>query len=240
MKIAGAVACVQTNFDSTAHYFREFLTEEPAEFSIRVTEADMEYEQAYSIAEAHQEGIRPRIYTGAHLERVAIQRGFAEYLLPRGGIPLHGSTVAVDGKAYLFTAQCGTGKSTHTRLWRQVFGQRAVMVNDDKPFLLFTPEGILACGTPWSGKHGLHSNVCLPLQGICILERGLENRIRPISAAEALSMLRHQAYQPKDPADEVLVARLVDDLAQTVPLWQLSCNQDPGAAQVAYAAMSQP
>ena len=239
MKIAGTVARVTAGFDSTAHYFREFLTDEPAEFSITVTQEDMDYEQAYSIAEAHREGIRPRLYTGPHLERVAIQRGFAEYLLPRGGMLLHGSTVAVDGKAYLFTAQCGTGKSTHTRLWRQVFGQRAVMVNDDKPFLLFTQAGIFACGSPWSGKHGLHSNVCLPLQGICILERGVENVISPMAAADALPMLLHQAYEPKAAEQAATVQALVGQLSQQVPLWHLYCNQDHSAAQVAYDAMSQ-
>ena len=149
----------------------------------------------------------------------------------------HGSTVAMDGNAYLFTARSGTGKSTHTRLWREAFGSRAVMVNDDKPFLKFTPGGIFACGSPWSGKHGLDSNITAPLQGICILERGAENRIRPANAQEVLPMLYKQANLPLDPQKLPQLRRLVEKLSQQIPLWQMECTKDPAAAQVAFDAM---
>ena len=49
---------------------------------------------------------------------------------------LHSSAVVADGKAYLFTADSGTGKSTHTQLWPRMFGDRAYILNDDKPALL--------------------------------------------------------------------------------------------------------
>ena len=44
-------------------------------------------------------------------------------------ILFHGSVIAVDGEGYLFTAKSGTGKSTHARLWRETFGDRAVRVS---------------------------------------------------------------------------------------------------------------
>ena len=151
---------------------------------------------------------------------------------------LHGSTVAVDGNAYLFTAPCGTGKSTHTRLWREVFGQRAVMVNDDKPFLRITSEGVMAYGSPWSGKHGLASNVVFPLKGICLLHRGAENAIRTASAEELMDFLRQQVHMPSDPALADKTLSLLDALATTVSLWDMHCNKRPDAARVAYCAMS--
>ena len=80
MKIAGQVAQVTTAFDSTVEYCRGYLTEEEADFSIAPTESDRELEQRESIAEALREGIRPRNYSGPHLERAAIQRQFAEHL----------------------------------------------------------------------------------------------------------------------------------------------------------------
>ena len=237
MKIAGHVARVEARFDSTPAYFAQYRTEEPPEWTIAPTDADLEFEQAFSIEEALQEGIRPRIYTAPHLERSAIQRAFAEYLFHKDILLLHGSTVALDGKAYLFTARCGTGKSTHTRLWREVFGPRAVMVNDDKPFLQITEHSIIAYGSPWSGKHGLASNIAAPLQGICILERGPENRIHPISIAEAMPMLQHQVSPPTDPKLAHQLQTLLDRLAAQVPLWRMECTKDPQAAQVAFAAM---
>ena len=149
----------------------------------------------------------------------------------------HGSLVAVDGQGYLFTAKSGTGKSTHTRLWCQVFGDRAVMVNDDKPFLKISDSGVWVCGSPWSGKHGLDTNVTAPLQGICILERGAENQIEPCDREAAMPMLLHQGYCPLAQEKRKDYEELIGKLAKRVPLWQMRCNKDPQAAEVAYDAM---
>ena len=236
--IAGYTSRITSLFDSTRDYCRKYLSEETPQWDIMVTREDLVFEQEALRQEALEEGLRVRIFTDPFLERTAIQRKVAEYLFDRDILMTHGSTVAVDGKAYLFTAKCGTGKSTHTRLWRQVFGQRAVMVNDDKPFLKLTEDGILACGSPWSGKHGLDTNVTLPLQGICILTRGKENRIRRISPEEALPMLLHQSYCPMEQAKRARFEELVRQLAERTPLWHMECNMDPSAAEVSHDAMS--
>ena len=238
IRIAGFTSRVTSLFDSTRDYCRKYLTEEMPQWDIMVTQEDLAFEQEALRQEALEEGLRVRIFTDPFLERTAIQRKVAEYLFDRDILMAHGSTVAVDGKAYLFTAKCGTGKSTHTRLWRQVFGQRAVMVNDDKPFLKLTEDGVLACGSPWSGKHGLDTNVTLPLQGICILTRGKENRIRRISPEEALPMLLHQSYCPMEQAKCARFEELVRQLAERTPLWHMECNIYPSAAEVSHDAMS--
>jgi serine kinase of HPr protein (carbohydrate metabolism regulator) len=170
------------------------------------------------------------------LERTALQRKIVEAFFDRDILLFHGSVVAVDGMAYLFAAKSGTGKSTHTRLWRQWLGDRAVMVNDDKPFLRFSPEGIFLCGAPWSGKHGLDTNMTVPLQGICILERGAENTIVPVSADFAADFLRHQCQLPleadKMPLFTELFSRLMD-----APLWRMACTISEDAPKIAYEAM---
>lgn len=238
MKIAGCTAQVTTTFGSTMEYFRSYLTEEPAAFSIAPTAEDREFEQCASIAEAMELGIRPRTYTGPHLERAAIQRAFAEFLFDRDILLFHGSAVALDGEGFVFTAGCGTGKSTHTRLWQEVFGSRAVIINDDKPFLTLGKDAISVSGSPWSGKHGLDSNITVPLGGICVLTRGPENRIRPISAPEALPMLLSQTYRPLDHGKTARWEELVRGIAGMVPLWHMECTRDPDAARISQAAMS--
>ena len=236
MKIAGHTALVRSLFDSTKDYCKAYLTEDEPEFSITVTREDLAFEQAELLAEAKAEGMKPRKFTDPFLDRAAIQRGFADKLFHLDILLCHGSTVAVDGKAYLFTAKCGTGKSTHTRLWREAFGDRAVMVNDDKPFLALTENGVLACGAPWSGKHGLDCNITVPLAGICILERGPENIIRPASLDEALPRLVHETHCP--PEQEARFQALVTRLAENVNLWHMECTKDPEAAAAAHRAMS--
>ena len=75
-------------------------------------------------------------------------------LIHHSGFFLHASAVSLDNRAYLFSADSGTGKSTHTGLWLEYFGKgRAFLINDDKPALRKGDSGYLACGTPFSGKH---------------------------------------------------------------------------------------
>ena len=238
MKIAGCTAAVSSLFESTPQYFFRYLTQEPANFSICVIPEDIAYERQDTVEEALEEGFRIRNFPDTYLERAVIQRKFADFLLTQDVLLLHGSVVAVDGYAYLFTAKSGTGKSTHTRLWRQHFGDRAVMVNDDKPFLQIRPDRVMACGSPWSGKHGLDTNVCLPLKGICLLERGPENHIQKATPEQLLPLLYKQCHRTKKAEHLARQKNLVDALAGLVPLWQMRCNKNEDAATAAFAAMS--
>ena len=238
MEIAGAVFRVQPMFQSTVEYCRPYLTNKKSEFQVEVTPEDLVYEQEMLEREAVEEGLKIRKFKEPFLERATIQRKVADYLVTRDTLMLHGSTVAVDGFAYLFTAPCGTGKSTHTRLWREVFGDRAVMVNDDKPFLRFTAGQVLAYGSPWSGKHGLATNICVPLGGICLLHRGQENEIHPIAPQAMMEMLLHQAHLPDNADLAEKAGALVERLADRVLLWEMSCTKEHEAARVAYGAMA--
>ena len=238
MEIAGLVVCVKPLFQSTREYCRPYLSNKKADFFVEISRDDLVYQQGLLEQEAIEEGIKIRKFEDPFLERATIQRRVADHLVERNTLMLHGSTISVDGKAYLFTAPCGTGKSTHTRLWRELFGDRAIMVNDDKPFLQITSDGVLAYGSPWCGKHGLGTNVCVPLKGICLLHRGSKNQIRPIDTPCIIDTLRHQVHIPADESLAQKTLLLVDVLAKTVPLWEMDCNKETEAARVAYNAMS--
>ena len=111
------------------------------------------------------------------------------------------------------------------------------MVNDDKPLLKITDNGVWVCGTPWDGKHRLSKNTIVPLKGICILERGTENTIRCISVQEALPMIFQQSHRPLDPLDLTALLSLVDKLTRQVNIYKLACNMHPDAVTVAYNGM---
>ena len=112
------------------------------------------------------------------------------------------------------------------------------MVNDDKPFLQITPNGVLAYGSPWSGKHGLATNICVPLQGICSLRRGENNQIRPATPQMLLPLLRHQAHMPQNPDLHESIFSLIDRLVEVVSLWEMECNNcKPDAARVSSEVM---
>ena len=225
-------------YESTRLFCADYLDEGTPDFSVSVTPEDIRWEREKSAREDALEGIPVRAFTDEYLETLAVYRKIADRMLEFGTMLFHGSAIAVDGTGYLFTAKSGTGKSTHTRLWREYFGDRAVMINDDKPLLRVTDSGVWVCGTPWDGKHRLSMNANVPLAGICILERGAENRIRAITPKEALHMLMQQSHRPGSPAAVIHLMDTVDKLMTKIRFYRLECNQDPGAALVAYEGMN--
>lgn len=235
MEIAGVPIGIRPLFQSTREYCGAFLTQREPELWVELSPEELADEQRLLDREAVEQGLRFRKFSEPFLERSVMQRRIADYLVGHNTLMLHGSAVAVDGQGYLFTAPCGTGKSTHTRLWRELFGRRAVMINDDKPFLQVTPTGVLAYGSPWSGKHGLASNICVPLKGICSLARGKENEIRPARAEELMELLRRQIHLPGE--ENLRAEQLLAQVTRLVPLWTMLCNKDPSAAQVAFDRM---
>lgn len=223
-------------------YCKEYLingTENnPVDFSIEILPSDIDFECQKSAHEDEIEGIPIRHFSDEYLETLAVYRKIAEKMIDYDTLLFHGSAIAVDGLGYLFTAKSGTGKSTHTRLWREQFGSRAAMVNDDKPLLKITDHGVTVYGTPWDGKHRLSSNISVPLKAICILNRDSENHIEPVSKKDAWPMLLQQCYRPDDSVKMMKVLSLVDKLAEKVELYSLGCTMEPEAALVSYEGMN--
>ena len=152
---------------------------------------------------------------------------------------LHSSAVVIDSKAYLFTADSGTGKSTHTALWRKLFGEKAIILNDDKPALRFKDGKWFAYGTPWSGKNDLSANMKVEVAGIAILKRAETNSIKRVFGVEAISAILKQVNRPKNEIARSKVLELLDKLILNVPVWELNCNTELEAAKISYEAMSQ-
>jgi serine kinase of HPr protein (carbohydrate metabolism regulator) len=205
---------------------------------VNITASDIEFEREQFLTIDENEKISSQNYNEAFFETVAVQRKVTEALLEYDTLLFHGSVIAVDGVAYLFTAKSGTGKSTHTRLWRELLGERAVMVNDDKPFISVTDDGIIVHGSPWNGKHKLGNNISVPLRAICILERGEINEIKEIPASKAVFMLIQQSSRPNDATKMAKYMELLDAIAAKVKFYRLSCNMEPEAAEISFAAMS--
>ena len=224
-------------YESTKEFCKEYLCEGTPDFTVTISQEDINFEREKSIREDIIEGIPVRYFPDDYLETLAVYRKIAEQIIQFHTFLFHGSVIAVDGVGYLFTAKSGTGKSTHTRLWREVFGSRAFMVNDDKPLLHVAEDGVYAYGTPWDGKHHLSTNCRVPLAGICILERGETNRIVQISGKEALQMLMQQSHRPANPMGLAKLLSIMDELTKKMSFYRLNCNMDKEAAIVAYEGM---
>lgn len=235
--LAGVNVKITAKHPEVKSFCREYITEKEEDFTVSVTTEEIEHERRLSEETSLKEEGEVINYPDYVLEELALYRKITEKMLDYDVILVHGSAVAVDGKAYLFTAKSGTGKSTHVRLWCKKFGDRAVVVNDDKPLVKITEEGAVVCGTPWMGKHSLGRNIEVPLKAICGLERGVTNTIKKRSVKEMLSLMLKQVHVPAGEKNTMKTLSLIEKLLNSTEQYVLCCNKNPEAADVAYEGM---
>lgn len=173
-----------------------------------------------------------------YCESICIYRNLCLQLPSRDAFLMHGAVVDVDGKSYAFTAESGTGKSTHIRLWKKLLGDRLVVVNGDKPILRFIDDKLYIYGTPWCGKEGWNTNMRSELKGLCFLERAENNTIRPLDKSDSAERIMRQIIMPRDPLGAMSTFALLDRMIMNVDTWLLGCNMEIEAAKVAYENMS--
>ena len=236
-RIADKIIEIDSIYKDVHDYCRDYVYVGKPDIIIKTTETDIESDRQKAEKFAVAKGLPLIKWPDAYLEEVFIYRSIAEKMPEYDTFMFHASAVAVDGAAYLFTANSGTGKSTHTRLWREYLGERAVMINDDRPLIKVRNDGITVFGTPCNGKHKIGNNIAVPLKAICILGRAEENTIQRVTKSEAYTMLFKQSYHPEDSAALEKTKTLIDKLTDRVSLWRLGCNMDISAAELAYNAM---
>ena len=234
--LAGIPMELQTLFDCIPE-IGSYETDIPPVFTVRTSVQDIVNERKKCIAECVHERLPYPNYSPAELENTAIYRKIAEKLPEYDGFVCHGAAVAVREHAYLFTAKSGTGKTTHTRLWRRNI-EGCYVVNGDKPIVRQIDGVPNVCGTPWMGKEGYGCSKNVPLKAICLLNRGTENRIERTEFKKVYPRLLSQVYRPENGAFMVKTLRLLEQFGKSVPIFELFCNMEDEAAKVAFGGMS--
>lgn len=149
--------------------------------------------------------------------------------------PVHSSAIVCNGRAVLFLGESGTGKSTHTRLWRENIAG-AVLLNDDSPFIGFVDGRATAFGAPWSGKTPCYKQEQYPIAAIVRLSQAPHNAIRPLRSVHAIGALLPSltpAFGYDDELQDRMLATLSKIISQ-VPVYHLECLPDAAAARLSY------
>lgn len=238
-RIADKVFEIKSLYKYVHFLCREYRIDANHDYSVDICYSDIvtEYKRHNGDKSVHGQLLNKG--DAAYFESLAVYRKIANILISDDVLLFHGSVVAVDGFAYVFTAKSGTGKSTHAKLWCELLGDKAVMVNDDKPLLrIKEDEKVVAYGTPWCGKHNLGHNIAVPVKAVCFLSRSVSNRINAVSASEVCARLVAQAFHPERLKDRMKMLGLLDKLSKNVKLFNLECNMSISAAKLAYERLN--
>ena len=238
VELAGVPFEVRCRFPENEVFLKDYETSKAPLFVIAPTDEDLVWTQGEYDRSARCRREAPRRHDAPYLENTALMLLAARELVDYDVLQIHGSALCMDGEGYLFMAPSGTGKSTHARLWRETFGDRVWMVNDDKPLLRIEEDRVLVCGTPWDGKHHLSRNASVPLKAMACLYRNEANCIRAISKVEAFPFILRQAIGSNDPTIQDRFMALEARLVSAVPCYALGCTVDAVAAKMAWEGMN--
>lgn len=153
-------------------------------------------------------------------------------------IAIHSSTIEHGDQAVLFLGESGTGKSTHTRLWREhIPGAR--LLNDDSPIIRMYHGVATVFGSPWSGKTACYRNISRPIAGIVRLSQAPGNKITRLPTLQAIGSLLPScppafAYD-SDLQDQI--CQTLSDILTQVPVYHLACLPDKAAAELSYTTI---
>ncbi len=142
---------------------------------------------------------------------------------------IHGSSILYRDNGYLFTAPSGTGKSTHTNLWKELYG--VLHINDDKNTILIENNELYLYGTPFSGKHGRDNPIHAPLKAVIFLQQGKINEVSRLTPKEAFVRLITQVVQPADFEELDHWNYFVDRLI-SLPCFLLTCDISYDAVKI--------
>lgn len=152
---------------------------------------------------------------------------------------MHASVIMNNGKGYLFLGKSGTGKSTHTALWKKYI-KDSELLNDDNPAIRVASDGqINVYGTPWSGKTPCYRNLRTEIGAIVRLEQFPTNIIqREIKIQAFASILSSCSAMIWDTSSYNKIIDTVEKVASCTPVYYLKCRPDEEAARLSYETIA--
>lgn len=150
------------------------------------------------------------------------------HIVSHGGFLLHASFIRWQGRAILFTAPSGTGKSTQADLWCRLRG--AELMNGDRAAVMVEPDGVKACGIPFCGTSGVCRNETLPVAAIIYLSQAPKSEIARLTGLWAFRRVWEGcSVNVWNHEDMARCTQTVMDVVQRVPVYHLACTLDESA-----------
>lgn len=163
---------------------------------------------------------------GSILRMIPIRAIFQHF----GILFLHASRICYKGKAILFSAASGIGKTTQARLWH-TFRDAEILCNDRS--LVRKIDGTWCTyGYPMDGSEPVYSSTVSPLGAVVLLAQGQENHVENLRPGRAVSLLMSQAvidvWNPD--AHRIAVEKILS-LVEEIPVYLQVCTPDEQAVK---------
>lgn len=227
-KIADMNIKIETKSDNILKRLKPYITSDQSyDFVVKASEDDIKYEHTLATDVSND-----------MLENTALFRQICKKVLEKyNGMFLHCASIKYNGKAYLFTAPSGTGKTTHIKLWIEHMGNRVEVINGDKPILRRKDNEIIVYGTPWQGKENYGSNINAPLGGIFLLRRAEKNTVTKATAKESLPFILSQTLRLNKKENMIKIFEMLEYIVKSTPIYNLNCNMDKQALDTALSVI---
>ena len=173
--------------------------------------------------------VAQRMVSGQISPRLVLNALDVEHLVSQsGGVILHASYIDWEGRGILFTAPCGTGKSTQAELWKTY--RNADIINGDRAVVIPRDGQIWAGGLPFSGSSQYCKDRTIPLAAIVYLKQAPATTIRPLSGLEAFRKIWEGCCVNKwNRRDMETAMNLLEQVMHRVPVLELACTPDESA-----------
>lgn len=229
ISLAGHPIGISLIHEAYAPLFASFLTDEPVQNRVCVSEETLRERADFYPPES----------SPAYVEGCELAAKVSYALMQYDCCIFHSVAFLWQGKAWLFAAPSGTGKTTQYLLWKRMLGEKVTMLNGDKPVLACCEGTVWVHPSPWFGKEGMHNDDSAPLGGIIFLAQAQKNEISMLTPREAVIPLLSQILYDGTKDDAILCGcKIGESILKSVPIWHLKNRGDAASAKLTYETIA--